>query len=305
MPFRQGRRSRLSNNIIVPNIEAPDFAWIVARRVTDTARSSDCIIFVTGKRGSGKSVATLALAEEISKHIAAIKGGTPEDYFTIDNLKTVDKSGGLSIMSSDALLRQNNILILDDAQISLSSRRSSTKENNAVNDLVCICRPFNAVIIVNSVFHRNIDRGTRSMADYIITVQYTNPYSFQTICKLYAYSENSKGEDIKKFLTWTDKDGHKKRLKFFISTLPSKALLDAYNEKRRENSIKLVQQCRKDYLEGGEDKTPKERINGVSTIVEQHRAQVLQLKNEGKSARAISRMLGLTDYQTNKCLSGV
>jgi hypothetical protein len=299
------RYLRLPDNVIIPNKEAPDFAWIIASRVCDTARSSDAIIFITGKRGSGKSILTLGLAEEISKHIVTIRGGKPEDYFTIDNLKTVDKEGGLSIMSSDALLRQNNILILDDAQISLSSRRSSTRENNAVNDLVCICRPFNSVILINSVYHRNIDRGSRSLADYIISVQYSNPYTQQTVSKAYVYSENSKGDEIKKFLTWTDSEGHKKRLKFFVSTLPSKHLLDAYNIKRRENSVKLVQQCRDDYLSGdnnGQVGTSR-RKNRVEEIVQANRDKALQLQSQGKSMRAIARELGLTDYQMGRCLA--
>lgn len=297
----------MSDNVIIPNKESPDFAWIIASRVCDTARSSDAIIFITGKRGSGKSVLTLGLAEELSKHIASIRGGKPEDYFTIDNLKTVDKTGGLSIMSSDALLKQNNILILDDAQISLSARRSTTKENNAVNDLVCICRPFNSVILVNSVYHRNIDRGSRSLADYIISVQYSNPYTQQTLCKVYTYSENSKGDELKKFMTWTDSEGHKKRLKFFVSTLPSKALLDAYNIKRRENSVKLVQQCREDYLSGdnGGKQRTSARKNDIEAIVQANREKALQLQAQGKSMRAISRELNLTDYQMSKCLSKV
>jgi hypothetical protein len=296
---------RLSDNVIIPNKEAPDFAWIIASRVCDKSRSSDAIIFITGKRGSGKSVLTLGLAEELSKHIATIRGGKPEDYFTIDNLKTVDKTGGLSIMSSDALLRQNNILILDDAQISLSARRSSTRENNAVNDLVCICRPFNSVILINSVYHRNIDRGSRSLADYIISVQYSNPFTQQTVCKVYTYSENSRGDELKKFLTWTDKDGHKKRLKFFVSTLPSKDLLAAYNTKRKENSVKLVEQCREDYLSGDTNgqKRAITRKNRVEEIVQVNREKALQLQDQGKSMRAIARELNLTDYQTNKCLS--
>lgn len=294
------------SDVIIPNIEAPDFAWLIATRVCDTSRSSDAIIFITGKRGSGKSVLTLGLAEEISKHIATIRGGKPEDYFTIDNLKTVDKTGGLSIMSSDALLKQNNILILDDAQISLSARRSNTRENNAVNDLVCICRPFNSVILVNSVYHRNIDRGSRSLADYIISVQYSNPYTKQTVCKVYTYSENSRGDEMKKFLTWTDSQGHKKRLKFFVSTLPSKDLLDAYNTKRKENSVKLVQQCREDYLSGGKKESVSvvsQRKNGVREIIDANREKATQLKEKGMSMRAIARELNMTDYQTTRCLS--
>lgn len=295
----------MSDNVIIPDKEAPDFAWIIAQRVCDKSRSSDAIIFITGKRGSGKSVLTLGLAEAISKHIASIRGGKPEDFFTIDNLKTVDKTGGLSIMSSDALLKQNNILILDDAQISLSARRSSTRENNAVNDLVCICRPFNSVILINSVYHRNIDRGSRSLADYIINVQYSNPFTQQTVCKVYTYSENSRGDELKKFLTWSDANGQKKRLKFFISTLPSRELLDAYNIKRRENSVKLVQQCREDYLTGGNNGqkgmiTKKNRVEG---IIQANREKAQQLQAQGKSMRAIARELNLTDYQTSKCLS--
>jgi hypothetical protein len=288
------------SDLIMPDLDAPDFAYIVARRVTDTARSADAIIFVTGKRGVGKSVLTLGLAEAIALHIANIRGKRLEDFFTIDNVKTVDKTGGLALMGSDALLKLNSVLVLDDAQISLSARRSNTKENNAINDLITICRPFNSVILVNSVFHRNIDRGSRSLADYVISVQYTNPHSKQTVCKVYLYSESNKGDEIKKFLTWSGKDGIKKRLKYFVSTLPSKALLEAYNTKRMENSIKLVQQCREEYLS---DKAPTPKHDRMAEIIAKNRTKAMELKKTGSSMKAISRELGLTDYQTSRCLS--
>jgi len=231
-------------------------------------------------------------------------GGKPSDYFTPANIKTVSRTGGMEILSSDELLKEHSVLVIDDAQISISSRRSPTAENQIVNDLVTICRPFKAVLIFNSVFHGNIDKGTRSLADYLVNVQYSNTKTKQSIMKVFTYEVSDSGQEYKKHLTWKDENGTKRRIKYWIGTLPSDDLLKAYNKMRRENSINLVHESREKYLER-KDKgiEANSRKGGIKEIVAVNREKAMQLKSQGKSMRAISRELNLTDYQTSKCLS--
>jgi len=53
-----------------PDIEAcpgcPTLSWMIALRVTNPYEDSDAFISVTGRKGSGKTTASLALCEDIA-----------------------------------------------------------------------------------------------------------------------------------------------------------------------------------------------------------------------------------------------
>jgi hypothetical protein len=294
------------DNRYLPYPGTPEFAWIVADRVCNPYRDADCVIFFTGRRGVGKSVNSIGLAEDVAVNIANMIGGKPSDYFTAANIKTVSRTGGMEILTSDSLLKEHAVLLIDDAQISISSRRSPTTENQIINDLVTIMRPFKAVLIFNSVFHANIDKGTRSLADFIVNVTSSNTFTKQSLMKVFTYEVSDSGKEYKKHLTWRDQTGKKFRIKAWIGTLPTPELLKAYNKMRRENSINLVHESR-DRAQAQSEKGngPNQKKNSVSGIIEANREKALLLKGQGKSMRAISRDLGLTDYQTSQCLSKV
>ena len=52
---------------------SPDFAYLVADRVTNKYQAKDCTILIIGRKRSGKSTQAIALAEEIAADIASIK----------------------------------------------------------------------------------------------------------------------------------------------------------------------------------------------------------------------------------------
>jgi len=287
----------------------PDFAWIVADTVCNPYQDSDCVIFFVGRKKSGKSTNSVALAEEISKAIAAKIGGQPSDYFTAENIKSVSRLGGLEILTSPQLLKDHAVIIIDDAQISLSSRRSPTAENQLQNDIVTIARPFKCVLIFNSVFHANIDKGTRSLADFIVKMENSNPYTKQSLMRIYSYEVGDDGKEYRKYLQWRDPNGRKHRIKLWVGTLPSPELQKAYLKMRRENSVALVEDSRARFQEilakrtGSPEST--DRKNGIKEIVELNREQANKLRESGMSMKAIARELNLTDYQVSKCLSKV
>lgn len=291
---------------------SPSFGYIVAKRVVDDTRSSDCIIIVTGKRGSGKSIFSLTLAENVAQWIAKFAGGTPTDYFDINHVKSVSRLGGIEILSSDILLKKHSVIILDDAAISISAQKHQTTENSIVRDIVTIMRPFRGVLIVNSVFHRSIDKGTRSLADFIINIVGTYPAVKQTLSKVYKYTTGDTGIEYKKFLTWTAKDNTKYRMKLWVSGLPSDKIRKEYDALRMKNSISLVQEARERYKEridkkggGGTINSIHQKIRPTDLIITQHGCQVRDLKSQGMSIRKIAKQLSLTPYQVDRCLEGV
>ena len=288
---------------------APSFAYIIARRVCDNMRDASAIIFVQGPMGVGKSTFSLSLAEEIAKQIAWLTHkGTTEDYFSIENLRTVDRDGGLDILTSESLMKTHSVLIIDDARISASATSFQTKSNSVIRDICTIMRPFRGVLIINSVSFRHIDKGLRELANYVITVVGSNVTTKQSFAKIYKF-ESGEYHDIKKFLTWTDKSGKKHRLVFFIGGLPSKKLMEQYKILRMDNSIELIETTRERFL-SGEFETggkPKGGVDGRSSktdgLAEEHGDEIRARFAKGQKPTTISREMALTPVVVSKALA--
>jgi hypothetical protein len=272
-------------------------------------RDASALIFVQGPMGVGKSTFSLSLAEEISKEIAWITHkGIAEDYFSMDNLRTVDRDGGLDILTSEALLKPHSVLIIDDARISADSTKFQTKANSVIRDIATIMRPFRGVLIVNSVAFRHIDKGLRELANYVITIIGSNVTTKQSFAKIYKF-ESGEYHDIKKFLTWTDKFGRKHRIVFFIGGLPSKKLMDKYKTMRMDNSIELIEATRERFLSGefetgGKIKSGVDgRSSKTDTLAEEHGDEIRARFARGQKPTTISREMALTPVVVSKALA--
>lgn len=290
---------------LVPYPNSPNFSYIVAKRVCDETRAADAIIMISGPRGVGKSMFSLGLAEDISYWISQFSGGNPSDYFTIDNVKSVSRLGGIEILSSDTLLKPHSVIILDDAAISISASKHMTAENSVVRDIVTIMRPFRSVLIINSVFHRSIDKSTRSLADYVVTIVGSLPSTKQTLSKVYKYTSTDSGFEMRKFLTWSDMFGKKYRIHFWVSTLPSDKLKNEYETLRINNSIDLVKEAREKHLTKTSPNTDKRKQKACPTddIVTEWGERVRELYAQGVKKTQIIRETGLNDYQITRCLA--
>jgi len=295
---------------IQPYPGTPDFAYLVADRICDPMQDSDCVIHFYGKKRSGKSTNSVALAEAIAICVGTKCRQSPDYYFPSDgsHIRSVSRMGGLDILTSPEVLKDHCIMIIDDARISQSNRNSQSTSNKLQNDIITIMRPFRGCLIMNSVYRNDIDKGSRGLADYVCKVEKTDPYTQQSLVRVYMYEEDDDGNVYKKYLTWRDENGKKHRLKFFVGTLPSPALNAAYKEMRKINSISLVGEARKKYEEligtRMEGSDPEERRkNSVREIVEKNRPTAIFMRSQGMSMRAIGRELGLNNYQLDRCLS--
>ena len=288
---------------------APSLAYIVARRVCDKNRVASALIFVQGGMGIGKSTFSLHLAEEVARWIGIFTRKSPQEFFSMDNVRTVSREGGLEILTSDALLKEHSILLIDDARISADSAKFQTKANSVIRDIATIMRPFRGVLIVNSVSFKHIDKGLRELCTYLITVIGSNTTTGQSFAKVYKYSVNEFGES-RKFLTWTDKAGQKHRMVVFIGGQPSKKLGAEYKKTRMGNSVELVMEARKQMQEGslsvGGGKSRGDGRSAASdALAQEKKGDILKLYDEGLKPTTIARKLNLTPRVVSKALVGV
>jgi hypothetical protein len=259
--------------------------------------------------GVGKSTFSLHLSEEIAKWIGIFTRKNPEEFFSMANVRTVSREGGLEILTSDALLKEHSILLIDDARISADSAKFQTKANSVIRDIATIMRPFRGVLIVNSVSFKHIDKGLRELCTYLITIIGSNTTTGQSFAKVYKYGVSEFGE-TRKFLTWTDKAGIKHRMVVFIGGQPSKKLGAEYKKARMVNSVELVMAARQQIEEGGLSVAGnKNRGDGRSaasdTLAQQNQDKIRKMYSEGKKPTTISRELNLTPRVVSKALSGM
>lgn len=289
---------------------SPDFAYLVADRVTNKYQAKDCTILIIGRKRSGKSTQAIALAEEIAADIASIKKeNDPSLYFDVEEcVISVERMGGLDLFTSERATRNNQVFVIDDAKINISNRRFASPENQIQNELVTIFGPFKHVLIFTSVFKRSIDKDSRELADYIIKIDGSNPYTKQTYGQVFFYETNDAGDEYKKFLQWVDPNtGVLYRLNRWVGTLPTQDNLRKYNNMRRGNSVKLIEEARATVMEMKRNKSegPKLKPSEVRSVwVEQNKSHVQELRKKGYSIRKLSQELNKPVTTIEKCLGG-
>jgi hypothetical protein len=288
---------------------SPDFAYLVADRVTDPYQAKDCTILIIGRKRSGKSTQAIALAEEIAEDIACIKGESdPSLYFDVEEcVISVERMGGLDLFTSERATRNNQVFVIDDAKINISNRKFASPENQIQNELVTIFGPFKHVLIFTSVFKRSIDKDSRELADFIIKIDGSNPYTKQTYGQVFFYETNDAGDEYKKFLQWQNPDtGVLYRLNRWIGTLPTPNNLRKYNNMRRCNSVKLIEDARAQVMEMKKVKAePRIKPSQQREIwITQNKEHVQTLRDRGYSIRKIAREMNKPPTTIEKCLGG-
>jgi energy-coupling factor transporter ATP-binding protein EcfA2 len=272
---------------------------MIARRVSDPYREMDALILILGRKGSGKSTLSIYLAQWISYHLSKLLGGKPTDYFTIKNVRSVDPSGTMEMLTSDLMTMENQILILDDASISWNSRDFAKQESKGLNAVLTICRVYKIVLIVNTPAGFMLDKVPRTMADYIIHIIGANTYTKQTLFKCFFYEVGETGKEYRKYLTW-----HGKRIKYWISYLPSLRLLNKYKKLRKERTDIHIKNTYDQFVTAKLEAGIKKQKKSMDDVVEENWREVSDMRvNQNLSFREIGRRKKLTHSQIDKCMA--
>ncbi len=140
---KEGHRHEIIEGILSDEFET--FAAHLAKRIT-SRHNKDVRLLVVGEPGSGKSRTLLYLAYRLSEEVAKLKGGKPEDYFTVDNVGVITAEDIIDKMNN---LNRYCIYILDDAGVAWDSRDFATRGNKNLNHILQTCRTANAAILIS------------------------------------------------------------------------------------------------------------------------------------------------------------
>ena len=149
------------------------------------------LIFILGKRGSGKSLTATLFALfyklkgfKVYSNMQRLKlaDGHVKDYnkhFWDDNDSDTPK-----------------VLIIDEAQKDLDSRRAMSDDNIGYTNIITQSRKNNLDIIITSTRYHNIDVRVRDIVDYYILPHFNKKNNILT---LYFYDDTQELVRIKKY----------------------------------------------------------------------------------------------------------
>ncbi len=144
-------------------------ATYFAKKIT-SKHNQHAIVMIVGSAGKGKSWAAISLAIEVSKKVAELMGGKPEDYFNFEKtFATINKSEVIRVMTKP---EKNTILLLDDvAAKAMNARNYKDKGNIDLNTILTTIRPNNNLVIMTTQAGFLIDKVPRSLSHYIIEME--------------------------------------------------------------------------------------------------------------------------------------
>jgi len=161
-------------------------AEMISRRIC-SKHNKNAILSLFGEPGGGKSWAALSLADGVAKWNAKFLGGSPEDYFTLENVAIIHPEMLRQLIKG---MKRHNIYILDDAGAAYDARNYMKQDNKALGYVLQTFRTLNALLIVTGVDGAMLDVNLHRTARYYAeisnprhTLGYTDVAVFRTMRK--------------------------------------------------------------------------------------------------------------------------
>ena len=273
----------------------PTLSWVLASRICNKKEDADAFVTVTGRKGSGKSTASLALCEDVAECVSYIRGKkeNPDQFFNINHVVTITKEGALKLLTSGILQRENSVVLLDDSGAAMwNARQFASWFNQALNSILMIARVYRCLIVCNSILLTHIDKSGREMTDYRIRMLRKSTITKQALFRCYYYDISDDGAEYRHHLTW-----HGHRIRAWVIGLPSDKLRKQYEEMRRMATDEHVE---KTYSEMEERMNPKKNKRGEFII--EYGDEVRAEYEKNPNVRALSRKYGVSEHLIGKCL---
>ena len=230
-------------------------AEIFAARITGKHKK-DVLMLLVGERGSGKSYTLLQLATRCAEETSKRIGGTPEDYFTFENVAVIQDEDLEERMMN---LKRFNVYILDDAGVGWDSRAFATTMNRRLNHILQTCRTDNCILLISVIDPFTIDKVPRTMVRYYAEIaEQLHDYGMNLVKVFRNKRLYREGKNITPHL----KFGTRSTAKRWISIAPPDELMAAYDKVRDENAKKIREQMKMiDAAPCEQEKPPLARCN--------------------------------------------
>jgi hypothetical protein len=219
-----------------PIPQGPFGEWAANRICGDDKQ--DLVMFLAGRRGSGKSYSSLWIGIQIAQWVASIKGGTWQDYFSMRNVATLENTDKVMKILNTAGM--HNVVIIDDASLAVNNRNwASTPSKNFVA-LLTICRDRRWCLIFTAPLKKMTDNQVRDMVDLTATVYKSyhadiNKRGGFNILKVVSWDISTSGKEYSKKMHFG-----KKKIDFWVTFRPDLSIIEDYDRRRSDGRQKVT-----------------------------------------------------------------
>lgn len=172
--------------------------------ITTGPYNQDVICLINGPKGTGKSNFMLAEGHFSAVLEAEILGGTPEDYFNIDNICIMDPD---SIIETLTKPEKYQIIGLDDNGTVNGAREFRSDLNRWVNNILVTNRPQHNIVMQTTPDQGHVDKQAREIGGYYIEMlpnEAARAHGF-SVCKFFKRTKNFRiGKGMFQYPYWND-----------------------------------------------------------------------------------------------------
>lgn len=233
-------------------------------------RNKDCIIFIVGQTGEGKSYAGLRIYENIAK---ALHRKIKFKNITFNAIQFLER-----IREYSRQRAKYEVILFDEAGVGLLSRRAMVNLNVLVGTVAQSFRYMLGVVIITAPEMGFVDSQVRGLTHYVLRTQSVNLKKKYSQFKVYLVEKNPIYSKI--YYKRPILKGNKK-LSMVRFNIPSKEIVDKYEEIKEESFKK--------YYGGVYARAKREEKDkyGLTPLQE----EVYKLRNQGMSCKEIAKKL--------------
>jgi len=235
-PANAGALRRLANyvqrisNGEIPLPDSPFIEW-AADRITGEDRQ-DLVVFLQGRRGSGKSYSCLYIGKRLAQAIAKRKGGVWKDYFSLKNVATLEDTD--AIIGLLSTVGKYQVVLIDDCSLAISNRSWNSPENRNFNALLSVCRTNRWILLLTAPLKKHVDNQLREMTDLNATVYKSFHKGGFNVLKIVSSDISTAGKEYTRKMHFG-----KRKIDYWVTFKPDDELTIGYNKQRDESAIKV------------------------------------------------------------------
>ena len=148
-------------------------ARIFAERLLDPVTKSEVVIGLDAQKGAGKSVSSLKLAEDVAKELSLMEYGDTShqlEYFNpMTNIAIITDESIHNVLKN--LIKEHQVLILDDAGNSIGNRDAQTRSNKLIVKLMQTIRIKSCCFIISCPSLMMVDKQLRDLCTHHMHVE--------------------------------------------------------------------------------------------------------------------------------------
>lgn len=274
-----------------PIPESPFIEW-AADRVTGEDKQ-DLVIFLQGRRGSGKSYSCLYIGKRLAQAIAKRKGGKWQNYFSLEYCATLeDNEAVIRILNNAGMYK---VVLIDDCSLAISNRGWNSPQNRNFNALLSVCRTNRWILLLTAPLKSHIDNQVREMTDLTGTVYKSFHKGGFNVLKMTSSEISTVGnKEYTKKLHF-----EKKKVDFWVTFRPDEELARQYDIQRDEGT-KRINSC---IVETGSFKSSG-KITDSRTTAEKNLVKMILLHGEGIKGTVIQNPdISMNQIAAKFCIS--